>query len=425
MPALETQIKELAGKLKAAQREQFEVLEAQIAEAKAAGKGTAELKEQVVKANGEVAALTDKLKSLADEQAAEKQKMNERLDEFERLYVDPQGKLKSQSPGEQLIESEIYKRASKAEQDRFAKVAVEGIMAARYKDQSGLSDAAGGVLQDSLRLQGVIVQPNVTLIMRDLIPQTNMQNRTVDYVRETGFTNNAAPVAESSAASPTTKPQSSIAFDLVTETMRTIAHWVPASKQILRYANRTQLRNYIDGRLRYGLDHELEDQLLLGDGTGQNLNGVVPQATAYNQGFAQIQGAAPTHIDTLRRAITQARIAEYPVTGMVLHPADWEVITLTKDADLRYIYGHPGQMGIPRIWGVPIAQSTRMTELEFLIGAFSMGAEIFFGMQATVEASEHHEEYFTKNLVAIRAELDALIAVYRPEAFITGTFTAS
>ena len=136
-----------------------------------------------------------------------------------------------------------------------------------------------------------------------------------------------------------------------------------------------------------------------------------------------IAGAAATQLDTLRRAKTQAREAEYPVTGIVLHPQDWEDIELLKATDLQYIFAQPQTSLVPVVWGMPISDSTRMTTGEFLVGAFSLGAELFTQGNATVEISRSHASFFIQNMVAILAEMRALLAIYRETAFITGPFT--
>jgi HK97 family phage major capsid protein len=71
-----------------------------------------------------------------------------------------------------------------------------------------------------------------------------------------------------------------------------------------------------------------ENQLLNGGGTGTDLNGIYTQATAYS---APITVAAPTKIDVLRLRCCRRSLAEYPATGIVLHPTDWATIELTKD----------------------------------------------------------------------------------------------
>lgn len=187
-----------------------------------------------------------------------------------------------------------------------------------------------------------------------------------------------------------------------------------ASRQILD--DFSQLRSIIDQRLLYGLAYVEEGQLLNGDGTGQNLHGIIPQATAYAAAFTP---DAPTAIDTLRLAQLQAALAEYPATGHVLHPTDWARIELTKDTTGRYIIGNPqGTIG-PTLWGLPVVATQAIAADKFLTGAFRLGAQLFDRWDARVEAGFVNDD-FIKNLVTILAEERLALAVYRPEAFIYG-----
>ena len=54
-----------------------------------------------------------------------------------------------------------------------------------------------------------------------------------------------------------------------------------------------------------------------------------------------------------------------------------------------------------------------------------VATEIRDRMEMVVEVSTEHSDYFSKNLVAIRAEKRLALVVYRPASFITGTFTTS
>src|SRR3546814_3383858 len=81
----------------------------------------------------------------------------------------------------------------------------------------------------------------------------------------------------------------------LTATVTTIAHWVLATRQILDDV--AMLQSYIDGRLRYGLAYAEELQLLNGDGTGTNLNGVYTQATTFASPLAAANADLDTKVD--------------------------------------------------------------------------------------------------------------------------------
>lgn len=275
------------------------------------------------------------------------------------------------------------------------------------------TDAAGSV-GDAIapsRLPGILPLPQRRLTVRDLLSQGRMDGNALEYVKETGFVNNAAPVAEGAA-----KPSSDMKLDLVTTSAKVIAHWMKASKQVL--SDVSQLRSIIDQRLLYGLAYVEEAQLLNGDGTGQNLAGIIPQATAYS---APITLSSPTSIDMIRLMHLQAALAEYPSTGTVMHPSDWAWIETLKDTTGRYIIGNP-QGGIaPTLWGLPVVATQAMTIDKVLVGAFQLGAQVFDRWDARVETGFVNDD-FTKNLVTILAEERLALAVYRPEAFIYGDF---
>lgn len=276
----------------------------------------------------------------------------------------------------------------------------------------GGGDGAAGALVEPTRIQGVVASPERRMTVRDLITPGRTNSNSVEYVQETGFTNNAATVAEKAQ-----KPESSINFEEQNAKVATIAHWVQATKQILDDA--PQLESYIDGRLRYGLMFVEELELLKGDGTGSHLLGLIPQATEY---LAPIDLTDETMIDRLRLAMLQAVLAEYPATGHVLHPSDWARIETMKDTVGRYIIGNPQDGTTPTLWRLPVVETPAMDEDQFLTGAFKLGAQVFDREDANVLISTEDRDNFIKNMVTIRGEERLALAVYRPECFIYGPF---
>lgn len=263
------------------------------------------------------------------------------------------------------------------------------------------------------RVPGIISAPDRPFTIRDLIMPGRTGSNAIEYVKETGFQNMAATVAEGGA-----KPQSDLSFDLVTTTVKTIAHWFRASKQVL--ADIPLLQSYIDGRAIYGLKYVEENQILAGDGTGQNLLGLIPQATPFNEALRK---NGDNKIDVLRRAILQVRIAEYRASAIALNPVDWADMELAKDSTGSYIWVNVQEGGQPRMWRLPVVDSNAIPEGRFLVGAFDIAAQVFDREDAAVEVSTEDADNFTKNMVTIRAEERLALAVYRPESFVEGPFT--
>jgi HK97 family phage major capsid protein len=347
-------VAELAAETKAAFEKKFDTVK-EIAE-----KAVAEAEKGVP--------LATTAKELADEALLGMNEAKSRLDELEqkmaRKGADEREAFKT--AGYQVIEDEGVKAfmANPTAGKRIG-VDVEGKAII-----SGLATVADGSAGDLVVPQRGPLVDGVErrMTVRDLLTPGRTNSSSIQYPVETGFTNSAATVTETAG---TAKPQSELQFDIRTASVTTIAHWVLATRQILDDA--PMLQSYIDGRLRYGLRYAEEAQLLNGDGTGTNLNGIYTQATATTANLAVV--ASPTKLDVLRYAMLQASLAEFPATGIVIHPTDWANIETTKDGDGRYII-----------------------------------------------ATEDSDN-FRKNLVTILAEERLALAVYRPLAFVKGDFS--
>lgn len=346
-------------------------------------------------------------KEKADTALTELNGLRAKLTELEQRAAREGGEGEAaKTLGEQFVTDERVKQFLTSEQSS-GKVDLRVKATITSATTAAAGSAGAGV--NRTRLSGILELPQRRMTVRDLITQGRMDGNTLEYVRETGFTNSAAPVAEGLV-----KPESDLRFDLVNTSAKVIAHWMKASRQIL--SDFAQLRSVIDNRLLYGLAYAEEQQLLNGDGTGQNLLGIIPQATAYTAPFAPTAGTA---IDTMRLAMLQAEIALFPATGHVMNPLDWGRIELTKDADGRYIIGNPQGTISATLWGLPVVTTPAIAADKFLTGAFKMGAQLFDRWDARVEVGYVNDD-FIRNLTTILAEERLALAVYRPQAFIYG-----
>lgn len=353
--------------------------------------------------------LSAAIKEKADEALTKLSALNEQVAALEQKTARAPGEpTRAKSYGEQFTEGDDFKAfiASGGGKGKSASLHIKAALTSSTADAAG---AVGDAIRPD-RQAGINMLPNRRLTIRDLLTPGQTDSNLVESVKETGFTNNAAGVAEGAA-----KPQSDIKTDLVQFPVRTIAHTMKASKQVL--SDVPSLRSLIDGRLLYGLDLKEETQLLTGDGSGQNLHGLVPQATAYS---APITVAGATSIDLVRLMALQASLAEYPASGIVMHPSDWAFIELMKDTTGGYIIGNPQGGLAPTLWGLPVVATQAMTIDKVLVGAFR-AAQIFDRWESRIEVGYENDD-FTKNMVTILAEKRLALAVERPEAFIYGDF---
>jgi HK97 family phage major capsid protein len=357
-------------------------------------KVSAELKEQVDKALTEQGALRAEIDDLAQKVA--------------RRGAEPVlGAI--QTPGQIFIADENVKKLMAESGKARGRVRVD--LNSITQNAALTTGSLSGIVAPD-RILGLQALPERRMTVRDLLTPGRTNSNAIQYWQETGFTNNASATSEG-----TTKPTSTITGQLVTANVATIAHIMIASKQVLDDA--PQLQSHIDGRLRYGLAYEEELELLLGDGSGTQLLGLIPQATAFSGAF---QPETMQRIDVIRLGMLQSELALFPASGTVLHPTDWARIELTKDLEGRYIFAMPQDASTPRLWGRPVVPTPAMTLGKFLTGAFKLGAQIFDREDATVEISTEDSDNFQKNLVTLRGEERLVLAVYRGEAFIYGSF---
>lgn len=358
-----------------------------------------------IKAGNDLGAeLTEKVDKALNDQGA----LRARLDEVDQKLVrrgPAEVPPHAMTPGELFCANERVQQFCAGRERGRVRVDMATIT-------TGNAGATRDVLVAPDRAAGLIPLPDRRLTIRDLLTPGRTSSNAIQFVQETGFTNAAAAVSEGTA-----KPESGLTFELVTKPVATIAHFFVASKQILDDA--PALQSHIDGRLRYGVAFVEEEQLLNGDGTGPNLHGIIPQASAYSAAFTP---DSPQLIDTIRLAILQSEIALFPATGIVLNLTDWARIELTKDSQGRYIFAQVQNLATPFLWSRPVVATPAMTIDKFLVGAFRLGAQIFDREDANVEISTEDSDNFRKNLITLRGEERLVLAVYRPEAFIYGDF---
>lgn len=369
-----------------------------LTEAKKNGKLSAETKDTVDKMASELNALKEAEKTL---KAA--------LGELEQHVAQmPLANAKQvvESVGQQVISAEALKTFA-------ASVAASQRISIPVKAALLTANVPGNIVAPD-RLPGIDTAPKQRLFIRDLIAPGTTASNTIYWVQQTGFTNNAAAVAEN-----TTKPYSNIEFAEKITPVRTIAHLFKASKQILD--DFSQLQSQVDAEMRFGLKSVEEQEILFGDGTGAHLEGIIPQASAFAAAF-QVENQ--NGIDDLRLAMLQAQLARFPASGHVLHFIDWAKIELTKDTLGRYILANPAALTGPTLWGLPVV-ATEATAFQgkFLTGAFSAGAQIFDREETNVVISTENADDFEKNMITIRCEERLALAVKRPEAFVYGSFT--
>ncbi|MEM9465286.1 MAG: phage major capsid protein [Actinomycetota bacterium] len=421
--ALEADVKDLRAKITATDKEEASLR-------KAADDLVASKKEAGIKVleDAEAFAEVDAAYKAADGKKDEAAELRARLTtilgtESAAIIQEAQGDpVKARHLSQRVIDSEAYQilaqsgvlRSSAASVNMAAVeiMDVDEAMAALAPMQFLNAVTDGGPLVPSDRqLVPPIALPTRQVQLLDLITVGSTDSDTVDWTRQTTRNSQAANVAFNTAA-----PQSNYVWELVTENVKRMAHEATVSRGNL--ADQRQLRTIIDSELTGDLRRHVEGQVLSGDGTGENVTGIINTA-----GIATQAKSTDTVPDALHKGITLVRIAlEDDITAIGLHPNDYERIVLEKDSQDRYVSGMGWQTSTPRtVWGYPAIVSTIFTEGVAVAGNWARGATLWVREGISVAASSEHSDNFTKGMVTIMAETRAAFAAKQPKAFATVT----
>ena len=344
--------------------------------------------------------------------------------------------LSAQSFAEQFTSHEDYVAAVKSGRlDNPSsrvnlEVQLKGSLLAHIAKKTLVYSASGSggnlIVNDRLATTIDILQRQLSIL--DLIPMGSTTSNTIEYVKEKTFTNNAATVAEASVTTGTTglKAESVLAYELATAPVRTIAHWIPVTNQML--ADAPVIQSLIGNRLVYGLNQELEDQILSGDGNSPNHTGILASGlSTIGLAAGSTYGGQANAVDAALAALLICRATGLAnPNAFVFHPNDWTAIRLSRENAATgtlggYLYGPPSQAGAATLWGRPVVEALGMTENTILAGDFQLGCQLFDREQAAIKVGTIDDQ-FVRNMQTILAEMRAAFAVFRATAFcrVTG-----
>jgi HK97 family phage major capsid protein len=303
-----------------------------------------------------------------------------------------------------------FLRAGGHRSRQFTSPAVDVPMHATTLDTTA---GSGGPLIVPDYLPGILPLLFRRLVVADLIAPGTTDSNLISFMKEKTFTNAAAAVAQGIA-----KPESTLVFEAATAAVKKIAHWIPVTTEMLD--DFAQTTSIIDARLRLGIDLAEEDELLNGSGIGEHQLGLnsLPGLTA------ALARGADSNIDALMKQITTIALATLiSPDGIIMNPANWMTIQLTKNAAGNYLGSGP--WSAPQtavIWGLPVATTPAEPANTALVGAFRTAAQFFRKGGVRVEASNSHADFFITNKVAILGEERGALVVYREAAFgkVTG-----
>lgn len=359
------------------------------------------------KADGEMKSLgkvSEDTKAALDTIGIEQRTLADRMLAIEqKSTATKDDEVKDETPGAQFVKGESYLARLKSPDQRGS---------VRMEVKNTVTNAIGNTYSE--RRPGIVEGAFRVFTIEDLLTSIPTNSNAIDWVRENVFTNAAAETAEGLQ-----KPQSSITFVPGTMPVSTVAHFIKITRQLAM--DNAALAAYINRRMIYGVNLRVENQLVAGNGTAPNLNGLTNTGNFTAHGYTAASltalGLSPTNrFDLIGKMMGDAALADYPSDVVILNTGDWWTMRLAKDSQGRYLLGDPGSSVPPSLFGRPVVASNAMTAGNVWVGSLAQAATLHNREGVVVEISDSDENNFQLNLLTIRAERRLALTVEKPAA---------
>lgn len=341
-----------------------------------------------------VAAVKEEMKKLGEEQV----KFARELAALQQASADgaAESDNRVKSIGEKFTESANYKAFSANTRDvRGARHIVS-----TKTDSPTVSTVSPAINRNTIaapyQLAGIWGAPEQQLIVENLIPHIPVSSSAVEYLKHTGFTNNAGVVAEGAA-----KAESTFEFDLATANVVTIAHWTKITEQLA--ADAPAVTAYINAKMMYGLQLKVDNQIISGTGTSTQLGGFLKSGNHTDYSSAVTIPTGANLMDFALLIKTKLDTLGYPPKVLLLNPADWAGLALLKDTQKRYLLGGPAGVTTKSLWGLPVETTASVPSGKYVMADFALGSTIYDRQEVALEIDREGDD-FRKNLLTIRVE---------------------
>lgn len=341
-----------------------------------------------------VKAVKEEMKKLGEEQV----KFARELAALQQASADgaAESDNRVKSIGEKFTESANYKAFSANTRDvRGARHIVS-----TKSDSPTVSTVSPAINRNTIaapyQLAGIWGAPEQQLIVENLIPHIPVSSSAVEYLKHTGFTNNAGVVAEGAA-----KAESTFEFDLATANVVTIAHWTKITEQLA--ADAPAVTAYINAKMMYGLQLKVDNQIISGTGTSTQLGGFLKSGNHTDYSSAVTVPTGANLMDFALLIKTKLDTLGYPPKVLLLNPADWAGLALLKDTQKRYLLGGPAGVTTKSLWGLPVETTASVPSGKYVMADFALGSTIYDRQEVALEIDREGDD-FRKNLLTIRVE---------------------
>lgn len=270
----------------------------------------------------------------------------------------------------------------------------------------------------------IIELPKRKVHIRQLLQTGGMGAKsTFNFVKEvTGdYLGNPAGSGPASVAEATLKPQFDVKLVEAAVPAEWIAGWLRISRNMLDDVE--GMTTFLQSRLPELLLRAEDQQLLSGTGTSPQISGITDSGN-----YTAPTGSATIDVEQLVQAIAQLEGYDREANGILLNPADWYNIWLTKSTgSVAGLYNLPTEL-IQRvndqmyIAGVPVFRSTAIAVDKFIVGDWAMGANLIIREAPRVEFFREDGINVRENMITVRVEERIAFPIYGDNYFIYGDF---
>lgn len=352
------------------------------------------------------------------------------IDNLTTQYVE-----KSDALNKRMDEMEMAakKTASGATPKSF-KAAIEGALkdgaidamvkgnanAARFEVKADMSLGADvtGVIAAETIVDQIKYDPSRSVHIRSLLPLGSTDGQTIRFPKESAYSDSAAATAETAAFGQSD-------FDLAASTVNVekIGTYMRITGEMLDDIK--QLTSYLSARVPEKVLSVEDNEILNGDGSSPNLDGLFTDGTAFAAGDFALAIESANEFDVLTVALNQLNLANYQADTILLNPTDLHKMILLKSTANEYLRNQIFSGLQPTINGIPVTVNTAVTAGKFLVGNLRQSSQLWIRENLAVEFSREDSDNFQKNFVTVRAMERVALTNYLPNAIVQGTFSTA
>ena len=360
--------------------------------------------------------IKSEIENLSQEFIAKHDEQTKRLDAVElAAKKDVEGSMKLNFKGQ------IQKALKEGALDGMTKGSHTGARFELKTSDMTMANTFTGVVASEQVITDFKFDPSRAVHMRSLIPNGSTDAQTIRYPRETAYTDSGAATAQGSALGQSD-------FDITAQSvnMEKIGTFVKVTDEML--SDTAGLSSYLAARIPGKVLSIEDNEILNGDGSSPNLDGLFTDGTAFTTSsgglfYQSVESA--NEYDVLVAAINQVALQNYSVDTILMNPTDLHKIVLLKSTANEYLRQQIYTGLQPTILGIPVTISTACANGKFLEMDSRAATQYWIRENLGIEFSREDGTNFQSNFVTVRAQLRAALTNYLPNAIVQGTFSTA